>query len=973
MNIHVLLAVFKRNFSSHFTNPTGYVFLLFYVLAAGAAAFWPNEFFNANLANLNQLNVLFPWIMLVFVPAITMAVWADERRQGTDELLLTIPADDLSIVLGKYLSVGSIWSVALAYALVWDLGTLVWLSQGHLDWGLILANYFGYWLVGLAMLSVGMVASFFTGNLTVSYMLGVVLNLPLVVVVYVDTVLGDPLATVLKEWSIGEQLRDFGRGVISLSGIVYFVLIVATMLYLSMVLIGRRHWWGGRDGRSLLWHYLARALALVAAAVGVVVVASNFDIRWDATSANISSLSRGTRELLAELKLERPVLIDAYLSTKVPEMYVETKLNLQSMLRELEAGGRGKIRVQIHQTELFSKEALLAEESFGIVPRRVAVDDRGRLSLENLFMGVAFRSGLEKVVIPFVDRGIPIEYELARSLATVAEEKRKKLGVVRTDAPLFGKFDMQSMSPGSDWPIVEELKKQYDVEEVDPSQPFANEFDALLAVQPSSLGPEELANFVEAIRRGIPTAIFEDPLPVFAGSVPGTAQPRRPPGGMNMMMMQQQQLPKGEIATLWESLGVDFDGDKVIWQDYNPYRKAQQFPEEFVFIDSGATAGGKLSRTESQEAEEGGMGARELFNSKDPVVSQLQQVLFPFPGSIGEATGSELEFIPLIKTGDKSGSVRFEDLVEMTPFGPRGLAAHPRRLSTGVRYVVAAEIRGKTPAAKNMAQGDAPSSPEAASAPPAAAEPSPAGSAAPEAAPATPEAATKPDGEAKPEAETKAEADKKPEEVKPRPIRVILVADIDMLTGDFFRLREQGSRPDDAINFNFDNVTFILNTLDSLAGDERFVEIRNRRPKHATLTLVDAATEVARKDAVDKREKSEKEKETQEKKIQEEFDKKIEDLKKRKNIDPQQALIEVAMAQESGQRQLEAQRKQIEQDLEKQMNRINTDLNQAVERVQFFYKQMVWPRCLPLLLIGIVVYCVRRSREREGVAASRLR
>lgn len=962
MNTKVLLAVFKRNFVSYFTNPTGYVFMLLYVVAAGIAAFWPNDFFNANLANLNQLNQAFPWIMLVFVPAITMAIWADERRQGTDELLLTIPADDLAIVAGKYLAAACIWTVALLYALAWDAGTLVWLSQGQLDLGLILANYFGYWLVGLAMLSVGMVASFLTGNLTVSYVLGVVLNLPLVVAVYADTAIPGSLATAVKEWSIGEQLRDFGRGVISLSGIAYFAVIVAAMLYLSMVLIGRRHWWGGRDGHTLVWHYLARALALVVAAAGLVIVTTNFDVRWDATRSNVSSLSRGTTELLSNLKLERPVLVDAFVSAEVPESYVETKLNLQSMLRELEARGRGKVQVQIHQTELYSPEAQLAEESFGIAPRRVAVDDRGRLSLENLYMGVAFRSGLEKVIVPFIDRGIPIEYELARSLATVAEQKRKKVGVVRTDAPLFGQFDMSSMSPGSDWPIVAELKKQYDVEEVDPSQPIGDGYDALLAVQPSSLGPEELNNFVEAVRRGVPTAVFEDPLPVFAGNVPGTSQPRRPPGGMNPFMMQQQPLPKGEIATLWESLGVEFDGDKIVWQDYNPYRKASQFPDEFVFIDSGATAGSKLSRSESQD-EEGGMGVRQLFNANDPVVAKLQQVLFPFPGAIGEATGSELEFIPLIKTGDKTGTVRFEDLVQMTPFGPRGLNDHPRRLPTGVRYVVAAEIRGKTPAAKSMADDEA-AAPEGEAAAEAVEEKPAVETPAEDAEEAAPS-----DGEI---AESEAEAETE-SAAEPRPIRVILVADIDMLTGDFFRLREQGSTPEADINFNFDNVTFILNTLDSLAGDERFVEIRNRRPRHATLTLVDAKTERARQDAVEKREKFEKDKEEQEKKIQQEFDKKIEDLRKRKNVDPQQALIEVAMAQESGQRQLDAQRKQIEQQMEKQMNRINTELSQEVERVQNRYKQMVWPRALPLLLIGIAVYFVRRRHEREGVAASRLR
>ena len=387
MKPHVIRAIFKRNFVSYFSNPTGYVFICVFVLLSSFAAFWPSEFFNANLANLDQLNKYLPYILLVFVPAITMSIWADERRQGTDELLLTIPASDFDVVLGKYLAAVAIYTASLLFSLVSNYLVLAYLGQP--DFGLLMATYFGYWIVGLAMLGTGMVASFLTGNLTVGFILGALFNAPLVFAASAPSWL--PL---LQRLSISEQFTDFSRGVISMSSVGYFLAIVALMLYLSVVLLGRRHWRGGPEGRSVAMHYAVRFGALAVAVVCLNVWLSRHDrLRIDATSEGLSSLAPKSVELMRSLDAKRPVVIEYFVSPNVPESYVQTRLNLLSTLRELEAIGGDKLQVIRHDVEPFSEEANRAEQQFGIRPVQVESRSRGRARARRFFWGWRLPAG----------------------------------------------------------------------------------------------------------------------------------------------------------------------------------------------------------------------------------------------------------------------------------------------------------------------------------------------------------------------------------------------------------------------------------------------------------------------------------------------------------------------------------------------------------------------------------------------------
>ncbi|HVA46041.1 MAG TPA: Gldg family protein [Pirellulales bacterium] len=924
MNFNVVSAIFRRNFNSYFANPTGYVFICVYVLLSSFAAFWPNDFFSSNLANLDQLNRYLPYIMLVFIPAITMSIWAEERRQGTDELLLTIPAADFDVVLGKYLAAVAIYSVALLFSMICNLSVLSWLAYPKHplpdqpvgpDLGLFFGTYFGYWLVGAAMLSIGMVASFLTGNLTVGFVLGTLFNAPLAFAANADVIMPAEWAIPVKQWSLEEQFRDFGRGVVSLSGVSYFVLTVVVMLYLSMVLIGRRHWQGGKDGLSLGPHYLLRGGSLIGIAVGVVMILQHFDLRADVTAEGLSSLSPKTRELLGNLK--RTVKIDAYISPEVPESYVKTRLDLLSMLREFAARGKNLVRLRIHDTKPLSPEAQQAEQQFNITPQPVFSRTRGAVSREQIYMGVAFTSGLEKVVVPFLGPAVPVEYELARSIATVSEEKRQKLGVLVTDAKLYASFNMQTFTQGRNDLLIDELEKQYDVVQVNADTPVKDDIDVLFAVQPSSLSPEQMKNFVAAVKRGIPTAIFEDPLSL-TRDVPGTTAPKRPPQQM-MMFGGQQPLPKGDIRELWKLLGIEFEAHELVCQYYNPYPKLElAVTPEWLFIDAGASEDKK---------------DHPVFSQKDPISSGLQQVLLLYAGSLKHLNASDMKFEPLLQTGDETAEVAFSDLQTMNPFGGGGgLNPNPRRKPTRDYYTLAAHITGKLP--EEDAEETAKES----------------------------------------EADEKKDGDKE-EKKKRTEINAVVVADIDLFYQEFFQFRQQSQDPDRELDLSLDNITFTLNVLDALAGDDRFIDIRKRRLKHRVLATIEEKTKDAKVAA--EKEKLEKRKDLEEAtaKEQAELDKRVSELKKRgEKMNTIELMQRLQILEREGNQRLDARKRQLQKDLDQKVTKIERDLNLQVTREQDWYKMwaVVLPPILPML-VGLGVFFNRRAHEREGVARSRLR
>jgi ABC-2 type transport system permease protein len=931
MNFNVLKSIFKRDFVSYFSSPTGYVFICVFVVLSALATFWPPEFFASNLANLDQLSRWLPFIMLVFIPAITMSIWAEERRQGTDELLLTSPASDFDVVLGKYLAGVAIFTVSLMFSAFSIYLVFKW-GLGNPDGGLFISTFVGYWFVGFAMIAIGMVASFLTDNLTVGFILATLFNLPLALFGVAGWfITNSSWAEVIRRWSAMERFQDFERGVIGIGGVVYFVALAAVMLYLCMILIGRRHWQARQDNRGLLGHYVLRTVALLGLAIGVTEIAQTRNWLYaDISSEQLSSLSDDTVKILSELRNDssaKTIKIDAYVSPQVPTEYADTKLNLLAALAEMSSLSGNKIQVHKHEIENYGPEALKAEDTFGITPQEVLINEGGEQSREEFFLGAAVTSGLGKVVIPFIDKGIPVEYELVRSISTVTQENRLKVGVVDTGIP----FVNPSSNREQEFALITELRKQYDIDDepINPSEPIKEKYDVLIAIQPSMLAPQEMDHLVDAVRSGMPTLILEDPMPYFfPNEVAGTAEPKQAPGMMGMFGGGKPQ-PKGDINQLWRTLGIDLKPREVIWQEYQPENTLRgQIDSHWIFVDKGN-------------------GSLDPLNSENIITSGMNQVLLVYPGSLSPSEDSKLNFEQLVVTGGEGSGVVETQAIRRRISNPRTF----RHMSDSYTHILAAHIHGLRRDEDELLSSLA-----------SATEPEKTGDS---------QAENSRNGNTETASDKNDSGTTKDPPEAGRPIQAVVVADIDWIIPDFFAIRQSGNRE---LLTATQNVTFILNIIDTLAGDERFIAIRKRAPAHRTLAKIDEATRANRQHALDEEKEFLKEVQAEIAEAQQAMQDKVDAVRNTPGLSRLQIEQRIEVMAEQEQKKMQAELRSIDADRSRKLKLIDSNLKQEVSSIQNLYKRfaiLIPP--IPPLLVALYVFFRRREAEREGIAKSRLR
>ena len=232
--------VAKRELQSYFATPIATVFLVIFVALTGAFAFYFGNFFERGQADLSTFFIYHPWIYLLLVPAIGMRLWAEERKSGTIELLMTLPISPWEAILGKFVAA---WAfIGLALILTFPM----WITVnvlGQPDNGVIFASYLGSFLMAGAFLAIGSCISACTRNQVVAFILTVVVcflfllaGFPLVLNFF-SAWAPQGLVDAISGLSFLTHFAAIAKGVIDLRDLVYFGLTIAFWLYASAVVI----------------------------------------------------------------------------------------------------------------------------------------------------------------------------------------------------------------------------------------------------------------------------------------------------------------------------------------------------------------------------------------------------------------------------------------------------------------------------------------------------------------------------------------------------------------------------------------------------------------------------------------------------------------------------------------------------------------------------------------------------------------
>lgn len=416
-----ILAVAAREFRGYFDQATAYILLVVF-LVANFFFFFRTVLVTAE-ASLRPMFGLMPWMLLFFVPAITMRSIAEEKARGTIELVLAQPIHESEYLFGKFLGILGFLSVAL-------FGTIAaWFAVsagGDPHPGPVFAQYVGTFLLCGALVAIGLWASATTRNQITAFIMATTVTFLLMAVNLPIVLQGLPpvVATVAQRLGLLAHHSNITRGVLDLRDIVYFLTVILAFLSLAYLLVQR----GRRNPSGASFRKLrVGVVGILAICVVVNLLGRHIRGRWDLTPGGAYTLSEPTRALLGGLN--DVVTIRFFASRALPPQAEALKRDVNDLLADYAAAGQGQVLVQRFEPVAGSEEGAEAER-LGISAVEFQILGEDEFQARQGYLGIAlqYADGLETV--PLVQRSEDLEYQLTSGILAMTQSASTVVGLL---------------------------------------------------------------------------------------------------------------------------------------------------------------------------------------------------------------------------------------------------------------------------------------------------------------------------------------------------------------------------------------------------------------------------------------------------------------------------------------------------------------------------------------------------------------
>ena len=527
-----VVSILRRDLGAYFTSPIGYIFIMVFVTMS--VGLYVTSFFVFPVADMRPYFENLPLLLCIFIPAVTMRIWAEERKENTWEMLLTFPMQAWELTIGKFLAALVFYLITLAATFTVP---MMLFSLGTPDKGVILSGYFGTLLMGACFLALGILFSGFFKEKIVAFVITLL-------TCFLFFLLGtDCIASYIdgRIAGLGSLLSDiFGvfthyqplvRGVIDVADVLFFVVWAGLFLTLNVIFIDGRN----RPKARMMF----AAITVMCLVIGMLFnyLMSGASIkRFDMTEDKIHTISPSTRTILAEADSEIEVRLYVTPRDKMPTAMRNIERDITDKLEELRLASRG--RLNYAPVYLEAANVIATEDDFnrdpdsenedeaierrmldkGVQPFNVRAMTQDEVSSKLVYcsIGIGYKDRTEEIIPQIIPDTLPdLEYQLVNTIYKLTRDRKPTVALVAPKEAISIDPQMRQMLmqmgqqiPESEDPYIylEQVlqMEKYDVQRVELTKesPLPDEYDTLVVVNPRSLNDRQRWEINRALHSG---------------------------------------------------------------------------------------------------------------------------------------------------------------------------------------------------------------------------------------------------------------------------------------------------------------------------------------------------------------------------------------------------------------------------------------------------------------------------------------